>query len=254
MKKENYSIAAFFLASLFIIVLGSCGLEDYPMIYPIPQSNISPELNDRATVRINNNNLGSPFTHFVIFYRIYVSDVLNTSTTTSTYSSINSVLVSDYNAILPYIDSDTLVNSNMDSIIRVNRKYKYLKLLDTDIDSVLSDSVFNRTLVFDFTSRKFPTMTIDGSSEYILQRSDRNELPDPKPDRYFVNSDDLLDNDYMNENSNADVQDKSNMSDMGRYTYAALFIAAVGTNATTWSFIYSTPSLIHVFLLPDAWE
>ena len=237
---------------LALLFFGSCGLEDYPYIYPVPQSSITQEMNYRATVRIPSNNSSTTFTHFVIFYRIYVSDVLDASTTRDSYTAINPLLASDYNAILPYIDSDTLVNTNMDTLFS-NRNYKYLYLENYNIDSELDSSVLGSTLIFDFSSSKVPTVTI-GGTEFVLWRSNGNGAYTPHPHRYFINSSDLYRSDYINENTNADVVNKSGITAADpHYTYAAMFIAAVGIDVGSYSYIYSTPSLIHVFLLPDQW-
>jgi hypothetical protein len=56
----------------------------------------------------------------------------------------------------------------------------------------------------------------------------------------------------INDKTNADVVNKSGITpDERHYTYAAMFIVAVGINAASYSNIYSTPALIHVFQLPD---
>jgi hypothetical protein len=253
-KKKNCKTAVFFLIFFWIILLAACGLEDYPEIYPVRQyAHITQYMNDRAVVRITNDNAPpSMFTHFAIFYRIYVSDQLELSTTINDahlYSGINPTLGQDYSAILPYIDSDTLVNSNMDSVIRVNRRYQYLSLNGADIDSVLSTSCLGSTIEFNFTTGNFPSMTLGGTT-YYLQRS--SALPNALPDPNFLNTPELWDSANINDNVNADVANKSNLTIPEPHTYAALFIAAVGMNRETWTSAYSTPSLIHVFLLPQS--
>ena len=112
-----------FLLPLAALFFAACGLEDYPYINPIPQANITQQLNDRAVVTISNNNAGTAFSHLIIFYRIYVSKISVPSTTSSTFSQINPTLDQDYNVIRPYIDSNTLVNSNMDTLFG-GRGYK----------------------------------------------------------------------------------------------------------------------------------
>ena len=237
-----------FLLTLF---LGACGIEDYPVIYPIPQSNINQEMNDRAIVRVPNNYAGTPFTNFAIFYRIYVSDTPQSSVTESTYSAINSSLASDYSAIKPYIDSTSIVNTNMETFFQT-RGYRYLELQNGNIYDVLSSSVLGTSIEFDFSSfSRAPSMRI-GSSVYTLWRSDGGGLFNPRPDRLFVNREELWRSENINTTTNADVVDKSNISaDVRRYTYAAMFIVAVGVNTASYSNIYSTPALIHVFQLPD---
>jgi hypothetical protein len=241
----------FVLCSLF---LWSCGIENIPFVDPIPQGNITQAMNNRAVVRVSVDSPGTTFTNFSVFYRVYVSDTLQASTTTtSVYSAINSTLASDYNYFRNYIGSTTQVNVNMDSLFR-NRGYKYLVLEDptnNNINAILSESSFGQSLVFDFSSSKRPTMTL-GNNTYVLWRSDGGGLFSPRPDRYFVNSYELSSPDNINDQINADVVNKAGLPEGGtRYTYAAMFIVAVGFNPSTYSNIYSTPSLIHVFLLPD---
>lgn len=249
-------LKTFFLC-VAALVFGTCGLEDYPYIYPVPQGNIDQELNNSAEVHIPTSNSGTAFSHFVIFYRIYVSNINLSSTKigdAAIYPDINPVLATDYNSINLYIDSDTLVNTNMDSLFQ-GKGFKYLYLENADIENVLSSSVLGNTLKFYFPSQVsngLPTMTI-GSSVYYLMRSTGNGSYNPKPDnyRYFVNNDELWDPDYITPQFNADVVDKSGISGGEHYTYAAMFIVAVGIDNSTYSYIYSTPSLIHVFLLPN---
>jgi hypothetical protein len=236
-----------FIASLFLC---TCGLEDYPLISPVPQSNITQVMNNHATVRLPNNYAGTPFTNFAVFYRIYVSNVLQATTTSSSYSAINSALASDYNSFSTYIDSTTLVNTDMDALFQ-GRGYKYLNLQGNNISAVLSSSVLGTNLDFDFASSKAPTMTV-GSTVYTLWRSDGNGLFTPRPDRLFMNKEELWRTENINDKTNADVVNKSDIqAGDKRYTYAAMFITAVGINTASYSNIYSTPSLIHVFQLPD---
>jgi len=242
-KKSFIGILTIVFAALFF---RGCGIEDYPYIEPIPSSNITQVLNNRAVIRIPNSYSDTPFTHFAVFYRIYVSDIPQASTTPNSYQAINPTLASDYSSFSSYIDSTTQVNVNMDSLFS-GRGYKYLNLMDYNINNVLSSSVLGNSVSFDFSSSKAPTMVI-GTNTYTLWRS----VLDPLPDRYFINKEELWKSENINPTINADVVNKSGIADGARhYTYAAMFIAAVGYNTATDSNIYSTPSLIHVFQLPD---
>jgi hypothetical protein len=130
--------------------------------------------------------------------------------------------------------------------------YKYLVLEnDNNINNVLGQSSLGQSLVFDFTSSKRPSISL-GNNTYVLWRSNGGGLFSPKPDRYFVNSRELWNSENISSQINADVTNKANLPDSDmRYTYAAMFIVAVGINPASYSNIYSTPSLIHVFQLPD---
>jgi len=250
MSQRSQITVFYFLFFIFSFFLWSCGIEDYPYINPIPQSNIIQAMNNRAVVHIPNDNAGTSFTHFAVFYRIYVSDIPQASTTVNSYSAINSTLASDYTTFHSYIDSTTLVNVNMDTLFQ-GKGYKYLALQDSNINTILSSSSLGQTLTFDFSSSKRPTLTL-GNSTYVLWRSDGGGLFSPKPDRYFINSRELSNPDNINNQINADVVNKANLTDSDmRYTYAAMFIVAVGVNPASYSTIYSTPSLIHVFQIPD---
>jgi hypothetical protein len=138
----------------------------------------------------------------------------------------------------------------MDSLFQ-GRGYKYLNLQDHNISGVLSSDVLGSSLIFDFASYKAPTMSV-GQAVYTLWRSDGSGLFTPRPDRLLMNKEELWRSDNINDKINADVVDKSDIeAGDKRYTYAAMFIVAVGINSASYSNIYSTPALIHVFQLPD---
>jgi len=236
------------------LLLGACGIEDISVIPPFPQSNVTQQFNDRAIVRIPNATEydGTSFINFAIFYRIYVSDILQSSTSSeSVFSTINPTLASDYNVFKAYIDNTTAINVDMGRIFQ-NRGYKYLDLSDDNsIFSVLSSSAFGTTLEFNFSSSRDPTMTA-GSNTYTLWRSNDGGLYSPRPDRLFRNREELYRTENLVSTINADVQQpRSGVTDGRLYTYAAMFIVAVGVNQSSYSDIYSTPAFIHVFQLPD---
>ena len=255
MKKKYFLLL---LVTVFIITAG-CGLdEDYPEIYPVTDIDMS--FNNFATVRINNSNSSTPFTNFIIYYRIYISDeyIDPTTDTVSKFSTINSTLASNYNTFFKYIDSTDPVTEDMNGLF-TRQNYKELCFTDNNgmevkSEDILTSSVFNRNLEFDFRYiNKPPKMTImNGTSiegVYTLLRSD--EIINPLPeDRLFINSNDLWDPDNLPDNKD-DVVNKLAMSKTERYTYAAMFIVAKGNNAATISYAYSAPALIHVFYLPE---
>ena len=252
MAQKSQNLLCSFLFALSSLLLWSCGLEDIPYIDPIPQGNITQAMNNRAIVRIPVDSPGATFTNFAVFYRIYVSNALLQATTIDSYSSINATLVSDYNNFKNYIDSTTQVNADMDSVFQ-GRGYKYIGLEDANnnINTVLSETSLGQSLVFDFSSFKKPTMSL-GNSTYVLWRSNGGGLFSPRPDRYFVNNRELWNPENISSQINADVVNNANLTNTDRrYTYAAMFIVAVGIDPASYSNIYSTPSLIHVFLLPD---
>ena len=247
-----------FLPILLTFLTLSCGLDDVPLIHPIPQSHIRQDMNNRSVVSIPTDNADTTFSHFVIYYKIFVSNTDQPSTASSAaYSAINPILASDHNAVSPHIDSTTSVNVNMESFFS-GRDYHQLHVQGPDmqainISTILSSSVLGSTIEFDFPSRTIPNVTID-STVYTLWRSNGNGQFDPRPNRLFINSDDLWTPGNINAEINRDVV---NLQGIGandrRYVYVAMYIVGAGINVATYSFIYSTPSLIHVFQLPDRW-
>jgi hypothetical protein len=251
MALKPQSSVFYFLFTICYLLFCSCGIEDYPFINPIHDGNIIREFTSRAVIRIQSDSPGTTFTNFAVFYKIYVSDILLPSTTsTSSYASINSALVSDYNTFSGYINSTTQVNVDMNKLFS-DRGYKYLGLENGNISNVLSPSSLGQSLTFDFSSSKMPTLTL-GNSTHVLWRSDGGGLFSPRPDRYFRNNGELWNPANITNQINADVVNKADLADGDmRYTYAAMFIVAVGINPASYSNIYRTPSLIHVFLLPN---
>ena len=244
---------------VFLLFFGTCGVEDYYHIYPVPQSSIFPELNSRAVVRIDNRNAGnSAFQNYIIFYCIYVGDAnadIPSTISSTTFNTINPILAQNHNTISPYIDSETLVGVNLDNLFRGGgRRFRYLELEGANIDSVLSAGIFNSNLIFSFASNEFPTMTAGGNT-YRLMRSTGNSSFTPQPDRFFVNTEALSREEFINDLFNADVVNRAGLGPWPqRITYAAMYIAAMGYDLNTHATIYSTPSLIHVFRLPDSWN
>jgi len=239
--------------------LGSCGLM-VPEPFNEPVRDIDRELNNWATIDFSAYNAVSAFTHFVIFYRIYVSAADIPATTTGTFPTISPALAADFNAISPFIDSDTMFGVNMHSVFS-GRNFRYLALAGgQDISTVLTGAMTMGSIVeFDFShSQSVPVMRVGAAGPPLyLWRATGHHSPglsfSPQPDRYFRNSDALRDRHNINLQFNADVADTpaAVLETARRYTYAALFIVAVGMNPNTFANVYSTPSLIHVFQLPS---
>ena len=246
----------------FFIVLffNGCGLEDYPYIFPVYQANVeATEMDTWAKVRIDNNNQSNDyFSNFAIFYKIYLSDFPNTGNPALVLDLISPTLHSDYSYFSRYIDSTTDVTENMESLF-INRGFKYLYFQGMQIlrmDDLLNGSVFNRYLIFDFSSLGGPPTIeitrLDGSPDrgpFLLMRS--KDGFDPLPtDRYLVTSDDLLAGKNLDDKINADIAVISNPKESYMYAYVAMYIIAAGYNPVNYQSVYSTPSLIHIFRLP----
>ncbi|MDR3171830.1 MAG: hypothetical protein LBU17_09420 [Treponema sp.] len=235
---------------LLITVVVSCGIEDYPYLYPVPSGNITSESISSATIRLPNIE-EDYFTHFTIYYRIYISTSLQTGRIDEgIMSTVNPSLDSDYRAFLPYINSETNISTSIGSLFS-NRGYQTLILEGVDIDDVLSKSSFGKTIILDFiqTPGTMPALQ-DNTTRYHLRRSNGNGRFNPVPtDRYFLNAPELNSNNNASSTINADVANMSTTAQV-RYTYVSMYIVVTGIDGN-FSPIYSTPTFIGILCLPE---
>jgi hypothetical protein len=238
----------------------SCGIESYLYLAPIDEGNISHQLNTSATVIFPPRDsfmaqFGNYFTHFTIYYRIYVSDINQTGSieTDEIRSSINSALYSDFSYFKSYTTSDTTTTS-IGPLFR-NRNYYPLWLYNNDIEGILDSDALGRTMTVDFTPTQalYPVLSFGNTEVYSLYRSNGNDygytLFNPLPDRYFINSTELNRSENITSSLNADVVNKSGISGE-RYTYVSMYIVAAGVD-TNFTPIYSRPTHIGIFRLPN---
>jgi hypothetical protein len=249
-----------FLFVLFCIlaagVFSTCGMEDYIYLYPVQEGNIDVRLVEGATVRLPSSVSSEAlyFTQFAIFYRIYISGIPESSAITSPelMRTISSALYNDYTGIYPSTSNNaasTSVNTSISSLFS-SRRYYELALEGPGIESVLDDGSQGQVLTINFSSQQIPTLTLGGGSPYNLWRSTGNGSFSPRPDRYFVNDSELNASANANTTVNADVADQSGISGP-RYTYVSMYIVKVGRDSGTLSNIYSAPTFIGIFRLPD---
>jgi hypothetical protein len=239
----------------------SCGLEEYYYLPSLQESggNIGVELNNKATIRLPNINTSSGgyyyFRHFTIFYRIYISGQNESGqiqTSGTALSNINASLASDYSAIYPSTDiTSTTSNTAVGSLFR-NRRYYELALESEDIKNRLSSP--GGTLILEFPTNvgEWPLLTLGGSSSR-LYRSNGEGAFKPEPNRYFLNSSDLNKRENAVPLKNADVADNPSLSESAvRYTYVSLYIVLEGIDERNFTPIYSRPTFIGIFKLPEA--
>ncbi|GAB6391156.1 MAG: hypothetical protein MdMp014T_0529 [Treponematales bacterium] len=232
-------------AAVLLLALGGCGIDAYYYLPPVPASNIVTSLVDRATITLPD---GYPtyFTYFRIYYRIYVSDQNPTTVSESQIPSINSQLSADYSTFKPYIDSDTLVGTNIGTLFS-GRGYYTLELENASIENLLDNSSQGSKITITFPALEIPALQTNIS--YNLYRSTGGGVFTPQPNRYFVNTSELNATANINSTTNADVVDKANISG-ARFTYVALYIVAVGIDSN-YSPVYSTPAFIGILKLPE---
>jgi len=236
---------------LFAGIFLSCGLEENYYLESVPQIRITRVKNNSATINLPSLTQ-SYATHYSIFYRIYISDKNIDSeiqNSDAELGGINPSLLNDYGNILPYTDptNTSSVNADIGNLFRV-RSYNELELDEADIKTKLSKN--GGTVVIDFPPNNVPTLTRNGESPIRLYRSTGGGDFTPQPDRLFFNSDDINNNNKAINTINADVAPNTTAG-QPRYTYVSMYIVTVGSNLQEFNQIYSKPTYISIFKLPD---
>jgi len=242
MAKKSSKAFLILVAAFF---LWACGIQDIPFLYPIPEGNVHRGFLGTTVMIPDSNDI--IFTHFAIYYKIYVSDI-DSDTPLAIMTAINPTLAQDWAAISPLIDSETAIDTSTDFFR--GRRFFLLQVRGANrIDSILDSSVFGTNITFRFPLRGTPEMTV-GGEDYALWRSVGPPMFDPRPDRYFRNRPEL--SEIIDTAVNADVAGRENLTPGARIiTYAAMFIVAAGFDHHLQAPIYSTPQLINVFRLSD---
>jgi len=264
MKKTCVVVLVSFF-SLFCLL--SCGLEAFYYIGDIPYSEM--DTNVRAVINLpSSSDEGyNYFEHFIIFYRIYISDINDLALIASTKTndifntSLNMALTSDFTNLYSYTDKTTtdVSTANLENTF-LNRKYFQLELEDVNITSVLGEGSLGKTLeiVFQPNAGEKPTLRLNGNS-YTLQRVRGDSILgitpfQPKPNqRYFLNYPELCDNANATLKINADVAGNNKTGAAQYYTYVSMYIAAMGKSLELPpQDIYSQPTFIGVFRLAES--
>jgi len=233
----------------------SCGLKEYYYLEQVPESYINSSSNTYAQVRIpvlidsTNEHYA---TGYSIFYRIYISgQIVETIASSSDRSRINPTLSSDFNSLDRIADPTTSATTSVNTFSSLH--YYELELESAEIRNLfggnggLADTGGNINI--DFSSEP-PIMSIVGGGTYPLKRSNGRGAFSPEPeDRLFIGSDELKDYEKTTSQINADVAGRSDISD---YAYTSMYIVAVGVNLDNFTRIYSKPTHINIFKLPDA--
>ncbi|MDR2193157.1 MAG: hypothetical protein LBP19_01600 [Treponema sp.] len=236
-------------AFLIMFMFSTCGIDQYIYLEPVNSAGIAVTSNTYATVRLPSMDDSLYFKYFALYYRIYISGLLLSSTvSTDLFTTVNAHLASDYSVFAPYLNN-TSVSTSVDSLF-TNRQYRRLALEGASVEDVLDDNVTSTTLVFDFTSTpgSIPSL-VANSQRYKLQRTSGNGLFSPVPsNRYFLNTPELNASTNATTAVNADVADATVTGT--RYTYVALYIVSTGIDSN-FAPVYSAPAFIGVFSLPE---
>jgi len=239
--------------ALSIAALLSCGLDEFYYLPQVPESLISRQLNTEAIINIPRIDTNQFYyaKNYSIYYRIYVS---GTDTDLSdNISIINSTLVSDYNAIFPTTDpTNTSAASTSIGNLFSSRNYFKLEFEGVDIDKVLTTDGGNLRISFPTRAGDIPVAFLNNGpvDGYRLSRS--SDLISPRTnDMFFRNTSEINNNDFANRDNNADVAAGASGITL-RFTYVSMYIVAVGVDTISFTPLYSRPTHISVFKLPDA--
>lgn len=242
-----------FLFTSAVGLFFSCGIEDYAYLKPVPSGSIQVTLNNKAIVAIPDQDSGSNFTHYNIYYRIYISDILEggqIQKSRAAMERINPALASDYFALEPYTNVNNSVNTSTATLFR-NRSYQALSYEwgGAESNNVVGNGPSDLELYFPEPMSSIPYLSYKGAT-YNLYRSNGNGAFNPQPDRYFRNSSEINSSANAISTVNADVVNKQGISG-SRYTYVALYVAAEGLSQPSYTPFYSIPTFIGVFMLPE---
>jgi hypothetical protein len=231
-------------------------MDDYVYLSPVRESEINIRNNTQATIRLPSiSGETTYFSNFVIFYRIYISGSLQAGQITPELMRVvNSTLYNDYNGIFPSTSNNssntTAVNTAVGSLFS-GRRYYELALAEAGIESVLGTSSQEKTLVIEFPNNARPFLTVGEGRIYELWRSNGGGTFEPQPNRYFVSDSSLTNSANLIVNKNADAVGGSSSNTGSQYAYVSMYIVKMGRDSQTLGIIYSAPTFIGVFRLPD---
>jgi hypothetical protein len=217
------------LCLYFLLI--SCGIEDY--VYLEPVDSVSSTGGTSARIITPNNSGTQEFRYYAIFYRVYISDisVAGSITTSEQRYTINPALSSHYNTINPYTTNDNISPSSVGTVFS-SLKYYPLYVNNGSVNvpmSQLLTTAASFTIELEFPVDPLgPYLKTGGGAELRLRRASDGFTP--IPDRRFINSTELTDENSITENSNADIEKKTGMTLPYRYTYVSMYIAAAGTD------------------------
>ncbi|MCL2271596.1 MAG: hypothetical protein FWC19_02160 [Treponema sp.] len=224
----------------------TCGIEEYYYLPQVNEGDITLILNTEAIIDLPPiPDIYYFASGYIIFYRIYISTEYVTSSTAM--NQISSALVSDYNAFSQFTNP-----ANTSSIISLNtfrnRNYFELEFYGGEIASILPKTGGTLYIRFPVVTGGYPIVTIDDGQEIQLRRSRKLISPQPIENLSFQNTYELRLPENSNININADVAGHQD----GQYAYVSMYIAAIGTNPSNFTPVYSKPTHIGVFILPEA--
>lgn len=249
-KKRIFLFFVYFAASVFLF---TCGIEDIYFLPQVPQTNITTISNTSATIVLPSLSSYYYANNYIIYYRIYISDRPESGTinTSSIRSAISPSLESDFNAIFPNTDPTNTTSGISADILFSSRSYFELALEGVDINNLLSISGGNIEISFPTAYLGNPELIFNNvppPPDYYLKRSYKLITPLPS-NKYFQNTDDLSNFNNAGSNNNADVAARNGIQG---FAYASMYVVAAGIDPVKFTPVYSKPTHINIFRLPDA--
>jgi len=266
--KKYFKLISIFIISIFFLL--SCGLEEFYYIHYI---------NDPRDLTYESSTITLPssyadgygadeyFSNFIIYYRIYLSNApYSTEFPDAThFQQINNTLLSDFNHF--YSITDKTSTSYAYSTTLENHFYSrnFFKMVlenedgsPANINNVLSRSSLGDTIDFIFLPNpgEKPKLHVRSTGRYyhfIRASSTPSFSFITKPDEHkiFFNEEDIRNYNYAIRENNADVVRINNVENT-MYSYVMMYIAAQGIDREIPPrYIYSQPTFIGVFRLPQ---
>ena len=265
-KKIVPTVCLFFGWLLF-----SCGLQDIPYI-----SRISDPLNSTLSgtgyfqlPSSGEEGYGDTFTHFIIFYRIYLSTYFHAADTVDItspqLSAISAQLNTDFSVIFPWADPTNMAvnTAGVFNFFITNRGFLALELEDAAIGSVLGRGSLGGTINIDFADipGQSPRLWVDGRYYYLRRAEGSPHFGDFEPQPRigvppnvrlpFFNHHELLSRENRTNEINADVVIPAGHQEM-LHSYVLMYIVAAGAdNTVPPSAVFSQPTFLGIFRLPS---
>ena len=268
MTKRNLStLGVCLFLSWFLF---SCGLENVPFIDRVPDP-VHTDLSGANEVRLPDfwDDVLVNFSHFVIFYRIYVSNhnpiSVNIGDDTQ-LRDINTMLSANVTTLRAWVEPDSIQNMANVRNTFVNMGFFQLELEGAVVNNILGPNSLGGTLDIDFAdvTGQVPRLLLRNRNgeimQYDLRRAggiDRDFEFDPLPEfdgaLPFFNHDELRDNENRRPENlrNADVATVFPAN--SENAFVIMYIAVSGlNNEVPPRLIFSQPTFLGLFRLPNS--
>ena len=231
-----------FFGLIFVLLLGSCGLETYVYLNPVEIITINGVIGASVTLPSSQQ---PQFRNYMIYYRIYLANRSeSTFATELQINNVNTVLYQHYKSLARYTSNDNVSSTAIGTVFGNLGYYSLFVSPDGTNGKPLGD-VLNAptggTIWLDFTDSKIPSLEFPLGVLYELFRADKFEN---QSSRLFTYNDDLANSNT----TNSDVQGKTG-DDPVIGAYVSMYIVAFGIDEN-FSPVYSRPTHIGIFQLP----